>query len=97
MFENVLFATARFETAICEAGLLDSVMFETVGGARVDFFMNTQLEQIARLPHGIFDVTKKLGWEPWRRTSLRSPQSGESDSDGEGRSGKIHGSDLNFK
>ena len=46
MFENVLFATARFETAICEAGLLDSVMFETVGWARVDFFMNTQLEQI---------------------------------------------------
>ena len=46
MFENIMFATARFETVICEFGLFDSVMFETVGWARVDLFMNTQLQQI---------------------------------------------------
>ena len=52
---------------------------------------------VAGLPHRIFHVTTKLGWEPWRRTSLRSPHSGESDSDGEGSSGNVHGSALNFK
>ena len=46
MFEHVLFATARFETVICESGLFDSVMFETVWWARVDVIMNTPLEQL---------------------------------------------------
>ena len=35
--------------------------------------------------------------EPWRRTSLRNPHSGESDSDGEGSSAHDHGSALNFE
>ena len=99
MFEHVLFATARFETVICESGLFDSVMFETGWWARVDVIMNTvrRWSSLAGLPHGILHVTKKLGWEPWRRTSLRSPHSGESDSDGEGSYGNVHGSALNFK
>ncbi len=46
MFENVMFATARFETVMCESVMFDSVMFETVRWARVDFFMNTPLEQL---------------------------------------------------
>ena len=39
MFENIMSATARFETVICESGLFDSVMFGTVRWARVDLFM----------------------------------------------------------
>ena len=67
MFENVMFATARFETVMCESVMFDSVMFETVRWARVDFFMNTPLEQLGWETNGIVHITKKLGWEPWRR------------------------------